>query len=275
MNQPITMTMDTSGLTKVIPELVSFGRRTVAHQCVTSMGMILQDAQNLTPFVATTRMDADLEVDVEGITATGRPSKAKNPKHFKVTPGQWRTHATPLGVLIVMARMRPGSKYNRLTGSRWALPSAILPTGKGSARDRQTIIGNLLSRMTLARHSSGHYLQSGYKFVRDLCVSSPLFKNRYRARTGSANANSMNKLDASALGRLTMTPPDGDRFSITAENNVGQSGNAVLDAKHRLALIQHSGPALQTAINNETAASERELARRIEEGMPRFNKMLS
>src|ERR1019366_9862840 len=103
----VSVKVDTSGLAAVIPALVEYGRRTTAEQCVTSMGMILQDAQNWTPFVATTRMDADLEVEAFGVTKTGRLSKAKKPrrKDYRVQGSE--------GLMIVVARMHPDSKYNQ------------------------------------------------------------------------------------------------------------------------------------------------------------------
>ena len=106
----VTASMDTSRLESVIPDLVSFGRRTVKEQCVTSMGMILQDGQNWTPFVGIGRMDAELDVTTReheartGIISTGRIDKTLT-----------------YGELIVLERTNPNSKFNKATGGRWAL----------------------------------------------------------------------------------------------------------------------------------------------------------
>ena len=264
----VSVTVDTTGLQSVIPALVEYGRRTVDEQCVTSMGMILQDAQKWTPFVATTRMDADLNVEAFGVTKGGKLSKAKNPrrKDYRVQ-GQ-------AGLMIVVARMHPGSKYNELTGNRWALQK---PPTKGEAEFWEWV-ADALNRMTRARHSSGHFLQAGYAAARDYCVSSPLFKNRYRSRSGGDTNNVLNGLDKSTLGSLQMSGIDTNLFLIRAENNVGDrsgAGNAVLDAKHRQALIDYSLPALEDAVTKETTACETELNRRLLEGWPKFNKLLA
>ena len=262
------MKLDTSGLRAVIPELVSFGRRTVAEQCVTSLGMILQDTQtygdNTIPFVEIGRMDAELDApaDSEKLAALGFTE----------------------GDAIVMARAAPDSNFNKITGSRWAfkLPSTASMRGFGRAYGHEnaarmfleTVVNPIMERMRSARHSSGHFLQSGFKFPIQQCVSSPLFKNRYRAKQISANANPLNTLDAGKLGKLEMAQTDSPEFSVTAENNVGQDGNAVLDEKHRQALIAYASGPVQSAIEKETDACTTELSRRLEEKWPTFNKML-
>ena len=130
--------------------------------------------------------------------------------------------------------------------------------------------------MQSARHSSGHFLQSGFKGPIEQCITSALFKNRYRARTALAPANPLNTLDAGELGKLDMTSPDAADFQVIAENNVGEDGsNSVLDEKHREALLAYASGPLQGAIDKESVACETELARRVEEKWPVFNKMLS
>ena len=262
--------MDTSGLRAVIPDLVAYGRRTVAEQCVTSMGMILQDTQNFgdnpIPFVDVGRMDQELD------------APAKN-------PGLAAMGFTE-GDEIVMARSSPGSHYNQITGSRWAFafsPTANLRSfarayGRENAARMflEAVVNPIMERMRAARHSSGHFLQSGFKEPIALCVTSPLFKNKYRKRDVMAPANPLNTLDPSELGRLDMTTPDAANFQVTAENNIGENGgNADLDAKHAEARDVYASGPLQGAIDKETAACEVELERRIAEKWPVFNKMLS
>jgi hypothetical protein len=264
----VSATVDTRGLQAAIPALVEFGRRSTEEQCVTSMGMILQDAQNWTPFVPVTRMDADLNVEAFGVTKTGRLSKAKNPrrKDYRVQ-GQ-------AGLMIVIARMHPNSKYNQMTGGRWALQK---PPTKGEQQFWEWV-ADALNRMTRARHSSGHFLQAGYAAARDYCVTSPLFKNKYRARSGGNTVNVLNTLDRKQLGDLQMSGLQTNMFLIRAENNVGDrsgAGNAVLDAKHRQALIDYSLPWLEEAVAKETNACQAELERRLLEGWPIMNKLLA
>ena len=277
MNE-MTLTLDASVLNRTIPELIKVNRRTLQEQCVTSMGMILQDAMNWTPFVPTQRMDEELNVDVTPVTKTGRPSVARKPRYFKVQ--SQAAAPVQLGILVVMSRMRPAGlnslgnpNYNMLTGSRWALPSNILPTGKGSGVARREAVARLLSIMVLARHSSGHFLQSGFIPARDACVSSPLFKNRYRKRDFSGRANELNGLSPAQLGSFSMQA-FGDEFTAVAENNVGENSNSVLDAKRRKALIEKSGPMLQSSIDKETTVAVGELDRRLTDAMMPFQRIL-
>jgi hypothetical protein len=268
MTPPVSAQFDSARLSAAIPSLVEFGRRTTAEQCVTSMGMILQDAQTETPAVSIGRMDAELDApaDIESLANLGYTK----------------------GDEIVMARASEKSNYNRLTGGRWRinLPKTSNIAGFARAYGKenaaqmflQTVLQPIKERMRRARHSSGHFLQAGYIAARDFCVSSPLFKNRFRQRSDLKSPNPLNHMDPRQLGDATMTPPTGPEFQIVAMNNVGDrvgQGNSILDAEHRRALIEYSGPPLQAALDREAIACETELARRMAEGMPKMNKMLS
>jgi len=271
--ESLTAKVDTSGLRAVIPELVSFGRRTTAEQCVTSMGMILQDAQTMTRFVTTGQMDSELDVipsEIESVSGKKRPN----------------TDNWTAGELIVISRTSENSKYNQSTGGRWRLQKPMIDPVKLSKDYNKRFIADIFmnwvidkaEQMKKARHSSGHFLQAGFKHARDLSVSSPLFKNRYRARSIGGQVNTLNALPTSDLGTTKMGNPDAPTFLIVSENKVGDrygEGNAVLDAKHRAALIAYAGPKVEDAVAKETAACEAELARRVDAGIPKFNRMLS
>lgn len=256
--------MDTSKLQAVIPDLLAYGRRTMREQCVTSMGMILQDAQSWTPFVDVGRMDAELDA----------PATSKRLAALGFSEGD----------AIVMARGNPNSNFNRLTGGKWALE---LPSGgiQGFGRAYgdenavsmylELVIKPIMERMRAARHSSGHYLQSGYKSARDICVRSEFFKNRYRKQSGAANDNRLNKLDVSELGG-TVIELKGDQCRVVSTNNIGESGSTPeLNEEHRRALIEHSAGPLQDAVDKEAGACLTELERRIAEKWPVFNRLLS
>lgn len=271
MNAPISMTMDTRGLQAAILEVVPKTRRTVAEQCVTSMGMILQDTQtygdNAIPFVDIGRMDAELDAPAD------IPFSHTNSLGIK-TEGTHQPGITE-GEMIVIARMHPNSRYSQLTGNRWpvAMPDFSGRRDGGSAF--WGFVKTVKERMRMGRHSSGHFLQSGFKWAIEQCVTSDLFKNPYRKRDALSSANQLNTLDYKELGRLDMTSPDAPNFRITAENNVGQDGNEVLDAKHRQALIDYASGPLQDAIEKERGVQVGELARRLEVEFEKTNKMLA
>jgi len=273
-----TVKIDTSRFMAALPQLVATGRRALEQQCVTSLGWIMVNAQKGTPAVSLGRIDAELEVDVNPVTAKGRPSKAKNPKHFSVTPSLWRRHPTPLGVLIVMARMRPNSDYNKATGNRWAIPSAVLPKGPGTAKDRQTIIGNILARMTLTKHSSTHYLQHGFAPCIRRAFSSPYFQHSKKYRNpdramGDA-VNKLNTMDHSDMGLFSVMI-SGENVRVVGENNLGEGGpSSVLNQSHRAALLKYATGPTQAAVNAEADVAEAEIARRMADSLDPLQRQL-
>ncbi len=260
-------TVDTSEINRLLPRIVEFGRRTLREQCVTSAAFIAQDAQQNTPAVGIGQIDAELQVDVVGLTAKGRKSRAKYPATRRVTIQ--KGVRVPLAVLIVMARTNPNSAYSRMTGNRWPLSMGMLPTGKGTAAARQAIIAGWISRMTMARHSTTHFLQHGWAPVIRTLLSDPAYyagksKMRINAQT---KINPLNTLTANSdLGRAIIELT-GDQCVVMGENAVGEGGNAVLDEKHRQALILHGTPPLQEAINREAATMDAKLQSYIDRQM--------
>ena len=139
----------------------------------------------------------------------------------------------------------------------------------------ETVINPIKERMRAARHSSGHFLQSGYKAARDACVQSDFFKNRYRKQSGSANDNRLNRLDNSGFGG-TVIELNGDQCQVVSTNNIGEDGSTPeLNSEHRRALIEYSAGQLQDAVDKESADCQTELERRIAEKWTVFNRLLS
>ncbi len=237
-------------LQAAIPQIVAFGRRTMHEQCVTSAAFICLDAQANTAAVAVGQIDAELEVEVRGYTAKGRLSRAKRPASRRVSA--LAGARVPLAVLIVMARTNPDSEYSKLTGNRWPLELSMLPSGPGSAAVRAAMIGAWVSRMTLSRHSSTHFLQHGWgPAIRALLQDPAYYAGRSKSKMGAqAKINPANTLDNSDLGQAIIELR-GDACVVMAENAVGGEGNSVLAEKHRAALIREGLPPLQAAIDKE------------------------
>jgi hypothetical protein len=255
----VTFTVDTSVLERAIPEIVAFGRRTKDEQCVTSAGIIIVNAQDYTAAVAVGTIEADLEIEVSpAVLKSGRLSK--NKKRQREIVSVQKGVRVPVGVLIIMARTNPGSKYNKLTGSRWALDPSILPSGPGSGEARRQMIANLLSRMAKARFSSTHFLQHGWTGAIRILLGNPNFKGwatKYqggsRPMVARRNVNPLNTMDPAQLGTARIMIA-GDVCEVVAENAIGDEGNAVLSEKHRDALILYGTPPLQMAVDQESAA---------------------
>ena len=249
-----TSKVDVSVLQAAIPQIVAFGRRTLREQCVTSAAFVSLDAQENTPAVDIPTIDAELNVEVTGITKTGRLSSAKRPYGHRVTTVR-AGKSVPNAVLIVMARTNPNSAYSQSTGNRWPLDLGQLPKGKGSLAARLAMINQWISRMTMARHSSTHFLQHGWApAIRTLLSDPAYYAGRSKFKTNAqAKINPLNTLGSGDLGSALITSA-GDAVSVTAENAVGEAGNPVLDAKHRAALVLHGTPPLQAAIDKEAGA---------------------
>lgn len=273
----MTAEVDVSALLQATPRIVAFGRRTMQEQCVTSITFIARRAQKLTPFADIGRIDAYLEVEVSPVLSTrgkrkGLPLKSGK-KAVMTKPGAW----VPMAVLITMARMNPASDYNHITGSRWAISGNILPTGPGTAAARQAIIGGFVRRMTMARHSSTHYLQTGWTPSIRQGIASPFF--RYNPAFGSRRdartaPNTGNKLSVDNFGTLTIDLR-GDECVVTATNDIGESANAVLGAKHRRALIEYGLGPLNQAVAEEAAGINAEVEQRLAAGWPvKFPELL-
>lgn len=108
-------------------------------------------------------IDTSLGLDITHYTnqKRNRISRAKKGTQWtQLTPKPGYGTHTPLGILITMARGKPGSNFNQLTGSRWALQH---PTGGPGYRTRLGIyIRGHLTRMIKARHKSTGYLRLGW-----------------------------------------------------------------------------------------------------------------
>ena len=264
----MTCELDTADLNALVsdifPRLVADGRRSMEEQCVTSATFIAARTQKAMAFVLIGNIDRELEVEVFPLTASGRPSKAKKPRKFSVAP---KTGVrVPLGVLIVMARMRPDSRYNALTGSRWALLAGILPKGKGTKSERMATIKALLQQMTMGRHSSTHFLQTGWTPAIQDGMASQFY--RYNASFGSRrNAGAVGNPgvgqekksgNVRALGGMTIDI-SGDSCVVTTSADIGGEGNETLAVKRRQALIEQGLSKLENEIAVEVSEGQKEL----------------
>lgn len=251
----MTAGIDYSGLQRAIPELVSFGRRTMREQCVTSMVQICRDAQELMPAVSISRIDAELDE--------------------VVTVGKSKTNTMTRGQAIILARMNPTSHYNQLTGGRWLMRRPTLNASDfrkaygdgGMARSvLWGIIEDAEERQKAGRHSSTHFLQHGWTPSIKKLVQDPDCK--LRGWSDQTRINPLNTMDQNELGTAKISPAGSDTVTVTAENDIGSqgSGNAVLDAKHKAALIQYGSQPAQAAVEREEAVMVAKIESYLERG---------
>src|ERR1017187_7871266 len=268
----LSASIDTSVIERWISEIVAFGKRTMVEQCVTRAAIICINAQADTAAVLVGTIESDLEVEVSpAVLKSGRLSK--NKRRQREVVGVQKGARVPMAVLIVMARTNPNSKYSRLTGNRWPLQAGMFPSGPGSKEARQAQIAVWVSRMAKARFSSTHLLQHGWTAAIRLLLGDPNFvgwasKNQNGADRSvlRLKLNPLNRLGPEALGDATVNLL-GDSVTVFADNAIGQAGNEVLDAKHRLALIEQGTGPLQAAIDRESAVMQGKVGDYFDQGL--------
>ena len=259
--------LDTKPLDSAIDLAKTWSGSTAQFLVLRTAQRIVSKARRYTPFVAVGTIDAELDVAyAPGKTPTGKLSKqAKNARFLPgmaTTKGskwtQWREETfgekMPLAYMIQLARMKPGSNYNQLTNNRWRLPGFQMLKGL-DAISRITVLQGLAERMIKARHSSTHFLMSGW-------VSAAKKLYNLRGAYKSAGGPPLDSdLDAGFSGKAVSAKPNmsavkfaasSDTAEITVGNLIGMVDarvNGSNAANYNRALMQHGGPALQRAIN--------------------------
>ena len=155
--------------------------------------------------------------------------------------------------MIAVQRANPTSPFSLLTGNRWpvAYPGGL------RGYDRWAFFKAVADRMKPARHSSTHFLQSGWGPGIKKLLGSPDFKG-WNTKYGGGITRSEKNLMLNDLN--TLSPAQfgdaefhdmGDEFAVTTENKIGESGNDVLDEKHRKAMYDIGLPVLQQEFRRE------------------------
>lgn len=117
-----------------------------------------------TPFVSVATIDTELDIAyAPGKTPGGKLSRQASKARLLPgkAPNKYR-HDEPLAYLIQLARMKAGSNYNNITNNRWRLPGGFEMLRGLDSVSRTTVLQGLAERMTKARHSSTHFLVSGW-----------------------------------------------------------------------------------------------------------------
>lgn len=227
----VQFNFDFSPLTRAIHLGLKSTTRGIPKFLGTQAYRIAWKAGKATPFVPISRMDAELDA-----RATLRD-------------GRENTAGLTVGEAIVLARANPGSRYNQLTDSRWALPAGLGAGGYGQLAKRVFFdrLESYAERQKSARHSSSHFLQSGWKQVKNL-----LRALGYRAGTGfnaadGGDARPENRLSTERLGAVVQGGQGSRDQWLRIENSVGMEGTSNLAYSRNQALHDYGGPALQRA----------------------------
>ncbi len=236
--------IDNSGLKAGIAAAKKVSKRSAREIVNTSAYWIAVNAKNASPFVTPNTVDSQLGViRTPKIGKRGQPLKGKFSYKAGTAPGQ--KSGAPLAALIVVARARPGSRYNTLTSSRYALqknPFAGVSRAAGAAAMR-----SLVDKMTKTRHSATKFLLSGWiPVVRKMW---PHAVRKYLPGASPlANASSYH---GAPLGTAQPATGDGSQAEATIENDIGLAG--VMREKMNSALLTKLSGPLQAAVDREGA----------------------
>lgn len=249
--------------------------RTPAQIANTAAYWIAVNTKARTPFSSISTIDTELNV------ATGLV-RSKSGKRFlrakKIQPANRqfgtlgnlaklpKNQAAPLLALIISARANPGSRYNQLTGGRWAITASPFK-GKYQAAGAQAML-DMMRRMLSARHSSIKYLLSGE--IPAIRTLAPLAVNKYRrgAASPAQDNSAYHGTDGVARGYAI---PASEGFSVVATiaNATGTVG-ANREAQNA-ALWKYVAPARQEAIDIEAELMESYVENAMAKGNAKFN----
>jgi hypothetical protein len=220
-------------------------KRTMREIVCTAALEVAMGASAYMPYVQQSTIDSELNVSITPrLGRGGKPRYTRATRIFHGNKGTARFYpAVPLAALIVNARSNYQSFYNMSTHHRYYRQASPF-AGVSRAAGRAAMIATV-NRMIRQRHSSTHFLQSGWQpAIRQLA---PFSVNRGRAlmslpKMGRSSAWHNDR--GSALVNDT-----GTSTTVTIENAIGMIGpNA---ANFNEALWRHGAPALQRALNDE------------------------
>ena len=258
-----TCKVSTAGLNAAIKERLRYPGRTEAQAVNTAAYWIAVNTKNATPFASIEAMDASLgrfEIPKTLITKTGEVSFRGKRFFYSRRGAKAGNEEVPLTALIIAARVKKGDSIP----AKWRLDKNPF---KGVTRKQgQAAMRKLVEKMLKGRHSSAHFLQSGWvKAVRIL--------EQYAVGKKPADANQDMKYDyaSSVRGDATVAHEGSNMVFAQIINNTGQEG---VNAERVDEMLQKYGTApLQRAIDRE----ESQLWRRISDlNKPRddkFNQM--
>lgn len=217
-------------------------KRTLRQVVCTAAHEVAIGAMERTPHVWPGKIDAELNVAIA--PRFGKRGKLlgynRRKRNYASLAGTATLHpSVPLAALIIQARTNYQSVYNARTNRRYYMPNSPF---KGVSRAAgRAAMRDAVNKMIKARHSSPHFLASGWKPV--IAGLAPESANRFRASM-STGAHDFKP------GKQVVTIVDnGSAVYVRIENAVGLQGANAKNFNN--ALWQYGAPALQRAIDVE------------------------
>lgn len=253
---PLTCKIDATNLNFGIALARVYSKRTPAAAANTAGYFIARQARVDTPAVTMGRIDTELGVLSTPMLATRGKRKGLALKSGRknisvdsaITAGAGQFSSVPLSWLLISARAKSGSKYNKQTANRFAL--SVHPLKGKRLSQFATVMAAAVQRMISARHSSTNFFASAWIPV--IQTLEQFVAAKYR-RFGAAAPSSAEKRRVPADHGRAIAAREGSLTAFcTIENLIGMSGRfGQLDARRNAALHAVAGPALQSAINKE------------------------
>lgn len=250
----IAFDVDYSSINRALDLAAEETTRTLRSLLESTAFHVAVKTQRYTPFVTTAKIDSDLNVVTTPRLATqgkrkGQPLKSGKKDYF--VPSQ------SAATRIVLASLHAGSKFNRLTGHRWYRDPRTFSPGKGAIGFWEQV-NVVAQRMVAARHSSTHFLQASWGVI----------AKKLRGKFYAAPPSDFGVIDIDASVTQTGDSDDfgevysggsANDWSVTLSNLLGMRAsthggdNA---ANINEAMLRHSLPAAQRALNEQAAEME-------------------
>lgn len=255
MNSPIWAQVDTSGLTALVNSARRFSGRAPAVAVATACYRVGMATMKNSPVTPAEQIYSELSVDVT--IAVGPRGGRRKSMALTDTNSYDVLKPIPFAALIVMARMRPGSNFNRLTGGRFAIPNNTTLTDKQLtapgvkawlAAKSSTI--NSAKRMTSSRQSSRAFLKSLWVAgLRQIVATGLVSQSAFR---GGLSRDTSPRGKGPDDGGWAVVHTSGANATAELANAAGlDGGNAVMAARHNEALWKYVAPILEQAVATE------------------------
>ena len=259
------MTIDTSRLSAAIKIRARMMDREMVDIVNTSAYYISLNTYIVTDRTTPATIDAGLEVSIttHSLTKTGRKSKSKKAILKSALKGTGTNQDALLAVLIIQARISHKSSQR----SRYWLNRSEFVTGNRAQNQRA--IAEEVSKMIKTRRRSSGFLASGW--LKAIAELSPHAIKR-GGISGVVRSEGIGTSPALRGEVEIAVGKSGGRFRAVIGNLTG------LDADQRGAndaLWNYSAPALQAAIDTESAGMEAWIEKHLDPSLRQFNTLVN
>lgn len=254
--------IDTTGLNAALSAASVFAKRTPSVAVNTAMFFVMRGTVREVPKVSVQTINSELGVQVNPVfNKNGRVSKNKRRKYETATfnSGISVKPPIPFVALLISARAKRNSRYNQLTGGRYALAQHPL---KGINPRNTSLVKSIMDafarRMSSGRRSSIAFMASGIlPVIRGLEAN---IEPRYRRGAPQLDAQARIAYGKSSedKGAVTVAREGSNYVFCLAELLIGMKGK---NAKaHNEAMFVVIGPVLRRQVNIEAEKTFKKVA---------------